>query len=184
MPVSKQFFQLLSPQDRGALKLTIQQFYRVNGDSTQNRGVASDVVLPSLLDKMELGESFLDNALAFDRIPAAQYTNLHMVNADIISNLRKASEHRVANDTEFKDVAGDIKRYVERKARKVVSLNEADLRKEREESKRETAEQKKLEEDANGEDAPIFPKNYYNDEVLRISVDYLDMLKGMKTAKK
>ncbi|MEZ6068249.1 MAG: S41 family peptidase [Planctomycetaceae bacterium] len=55
-------FRLFGGDDRGKLKLTIQQFYRVNGDSTQNRGVRSDIVLPSLLDHAETGESFLDNA--------------------------------------------------------------------------------------------------------------------------
>ncbi len=64
---------MFAPEDCGALKLTISQFYRVNGDSTQNLGVPSDVVLPSLLDHMDLGESSLDNALKFDHIEPADY---------------------------------------------------------------------------------------------------------------
>src|ERR1700748_417760 len=69
MPVSSQMVKLLpGSKGRGALKRTINQFYRVNGDSTHNRGVESDVVLPSLIDHMDLGESFMENALAFDRI--------------------------------------------------------------------------------------------------------------------
>ena len=55
----------------GALKLTISKFYRVNGDSTQTKGVTSDVVLPSLLNVREIGEDSLDNALEFDRITRA-----------------------------------------------------------------------------------------------------------------
>ena len=65
---------VFAPEDLGALKLTISQFYRVNGDSTQNLGVPSDVVLPSLLDHMDMGESSLDNALKFDHIEPADYT--------------------------------------------------------------------------------------------------------------
>ncbi|MCA9064754.1 MAG: PDZ domain-containing protein, partial [Planctomycetaceae bacterium] len=58
----------LSFIDRGALKLTISQFYRVNGESTQTMGVRSDVVLPSLLNHRDIGEDALDNALPFDTI--------------------------------------------------------------------------------------------------------------------
>ncbi len=74
MPVGQSGLSgLFDPEDRGALKLTISQFYRVNGDSTQNLGVPSDVVLPSLWDHMDIGESSLENALKFDHIEPADY---------------------------------------------------------------------------------------------------------------
>jgi carboxyl-terminal processing protease len=184
MPVSRQFFQLLSPQDRGALKLTINQFYRVNGDSTQNRGVNSDVVLPSLLDHMDLGESSLDNALAFDKIAPARYRALNYVTPELLSSLKKTSAARVADDQKFKDVMADIARFEERKNRKTVSLNEEELKAEREAAKREDEVQKKIEEEEPRHDGPIFRKDYYNDEVLRVCIDYLDLLKGVKTAKR
>jgi carboxyl-terminal processing protease len=82
MPVTRSFFQFNKQPDRGALKLTIQQFYRVNGDSTQNRGVRSDVVLPSILDHRDLGESSLDNALPFDHIPPARFAPSGFVNSN------------------------------------------------------------------------------------------------------
>ena len=59
------------PNVLGALKITMQQFYRPNGDSTQKRGVISDVVLPSITDKMDVGESDLDYPVEFDRISPA-----------------------------------------------------------------------------------------------------------------
>ena len=60
---------------QGALKLTIQTFYRINGDSTQRDGVVPDIVLPSMLDIAEIGEASLPNALKVDPIPPAQYTD-------------------------------------------------------------------------------------------------------------
>ena len=53
--------------DLGALKLTIQQFYRANGDSTQINGVSPHVHLPSIRDYMDFGESKMDNALKFEK---------------------------------------------------------------------------------------------------------------------
>src|SRR6187401_3719702 len=61
-------------QEDGALKLTIQKFYRVAGGSTQLHGVASDIVLPSLTDLPEFGEGSLKNCLPYDEVPKARYT--------------------------------------------------------------------------------------------------------------
>ena len=72
-----------TPPKLGALKLTIQQFYRVNGDSTQDRGVLSDIVLPSLSEYVATGEKELDFALAFDKVKAADHANLGMVPAEV-----------------------------------------------------------------------------------------------------
>ncbi len=60
----------------GALKLTIQQFYRVNGDSTQNRGVACDIVLPSLSEVAATPEKDLDFALPFDQVKPVTHQNM------------------------------------------------------------------------------------------------------------
>ena len=54
--------------DLGALKVTIQKFYRVNGGSTQYKGVTPDVVLPSMLDYLETGEQYMDNSLPWDQV--------------------------------------------------------------------------------------------------------------------
>lgn len=181
MVVGRQMFRFLKAQNRGALKLTIQQFFRVNGDSTQNRGVESDVVLPSIYDHMELGESFLENALKFSRVPAARFTPVDMVNNNIVQQLQKDSKKRVAADAKFQEAQQRIDRYEQRKNRKELSLNESERRKER-------ALEKKIEEDETATDdrgnGPIFPVDHYNDEVLRIGVEYAGFLKSLKTAKK
>src|SRR5438128_1875995 len=62
-----------SPDD-GALKLTIQKFYRVAGASTQLHGVATDIVLPSVTDRPEFGEGALKNCLPYDEVSPARYT--------------------------------------------------------------------------------------------------------------
>lgn len=146
MPVSSQMFRLLNNQNRGALKLTINQFYRVNGDSTQNRGVESDIALPSILDHMDLGESFLDNALAFDRINPAPHVMYDVVSQGIVAGLRDASQKRVAADAEFAKIQKDIQRYLERKTRKFVWLNEEKLRSERDADKAANEAEKEEEE--------------------------------------
>ena len=193
MPVTPRVFAFFANrEDRGALKLTINQFYRVNGDSTQNRGVQSDVVLPSLIDHMDLGESFMDNALAFDRVEPAKYTANDYITPEILSALRTSSQTRVAANTEFQKDLKDIDRFLARKNRKAVSLNEEARRKERAEDQRESEKKKEegkesdpvseLEEESGG--GPVFKQTYYTDEVLAIAIDYANQLKGLITAKK
>jgi len=185
MPVG-QLFQFLNNADRGALKLTIQQFYRVNGDSTQNRGVTSDIVLPSVIDHMDLGESFLDNALAFDRVEAAAYQSLDFVNRQMLATLAASSKKRVKGDDDFQELQKGIDRYVTRKNRKEVSLNESVIRQEREEdkqNKKENEDDEKNQVDSRGK-GPVFPDNFYNNEVLQITVDYIQQIGGAKTVQK
>jgi carboxyl-terminal processing protease len=188
MPVGRRFFGILNPQQRGALKLTINQFYRVNGDSTQNRGVRSDVVLPSLLDHMDLGESFLDNALEFDQVPPASYKPVGLVTRNVVSMLQQRSKKRVTAEPEFQKKQKEIERYLSRKNRKTITLNEEKLRQERDADKgdddKKKKDDKKDDPDKKKEDAPIFSAAYYNDEILSISLDYMDLLRSQKTAKK
>ncbi len=176
-------------EDLGALKLTIQQFYRVNGDSTQNRGVRSDVVLPSRIDHMDLGESFLDNALPFDSIPEADNVyNVAMRSGPVINRLKLESEKRVAASEDFKKVKKQIERYVKRKNRKTVSLNEEVLGKQRKIEEEELEAlfpelKKEKDKDKNKkkkEEKEVFPQGFYNDEVLHITADYATLLKQAK----
>src|SRR5437899_7217338 len=85
----------------GALKLTIQKFYRVAGGSTQLHGVASDVILPSLSDLPEFGEGALKNALPYDEVAKARYTKWSDSHSLFIDQLRRRSEERVKNDPDF-----------------------------------------------------------------------------------
>lgn len=182
MPVGKRLFDLSQSSDRGALKLTINQFYRVNGDSTQKLGVPSDVVLPSLLDHMDLGEASLDNVMAFDRVAPVEHKKYSMLSAPVVSLLRDRSRDRVAVSKDFKEVAANIEKYLNRKKRKSISLNEEDLKQERLEEEEKT--KKDADEQQDKADGPIFPVEAYNNELLAISLDYVSALSGKLTANK
>jgi carboxyl-terminal processing protease len=183
MPVSSGM-ALFNRQDRGALKLTIQQFYRVNGDSTQKEGVKSDIVLPSLIDKMDLGESSLENALDFDRIPPASHASAGMVTEKILATLRDRSERRRSVDPKFQEINKDIERYLERKNRKSISLNETALRAERNLDRKEQEETEKEDPTLRSSNLPIFASDAYNNEVLQIALDYATLLRNPQAAQK
>lgn len=87
-------------EDIGALKMTIQKFYRINGGSTQLEGVHSDIKLPSRYSYMSIGERDLDNALKFDRVPQATYNLWN--NYENFNQVIDNSKKRIATNTHFK----------------------------------------------------------------------------------
>ncbi|MEK7857703.1 MAG: carboxy terminal-processing peptidase [Elusimicrobiota bacterium] len=107
----------------GALKLTIQKFYRVSGGSTQNRGVIPDIRLPSLTDYMDVTETSLKNALPYDEVEQARFSRIDLVSR-AMNQLQKASTERVNGSKEFAYVREDIERFKKQLADKSVSLNE------------------------------------------------------------
>ncbi|MBA3543769.1 MAG: carboxy terminal-processing peptidase, partial [Chthoniobacterales bacterium] len=122
-------------QDDGALKLTIQKFYRVAGGSTQLHGVTSDIVLPTLTDLPEFGEGALKNALPYDEVPAAKYSKWSDSHQLFIDELKIRSTARVAADPEFHYVMEDMGRLRQKLDDNRISLNEDGRRKEVEEQK-------------------------------------------------
>lgn len=166
-----------TPPKLGALKLTIQQFYRVNGDSTQERGVLSDVVLPSLTEHIGGGEKDQDHALAFDKVKEANHEHLDLVSPELKALLQKRSVERVKESADFKKLAKDVERFKERKARKKVPLNEKELREQLKSDDAEKIDQKVNEasppEGPSGDAAYKFKKNYMNNEVLQIMEDFI-----------
>jgi len=117
-------------QDDGALKLTIQKFYRVAGGSTQLHGVASDIVLPSLSDLPELGEGALKNCLPYDEVAKAKYTKWSDTHSLFLDQLKRRSAERVQNDREFHYVSEDMGRLRQKLNDNRISLNEDVRRKE------------------------------------------------------
>jgi carboxyl-terminal processing protease len=170
--------------DKGALKLTISKFYRVNGDSTQTRGVTSDVVLPSLLNHRDVGEESMDNALEFDRITRAPYNQYPNVTDAIVQSLQSKSEERVKADEDFRQINRIIERYIERKNEKLISLNESVLRAEEEELKQEKKEEEEAIKQTTGSaNEDIFPKDFYNKELVNISIDYVQLLGNQQASR-
>ncbi|MES2476283.1 MAG: carboxy terminal-processing peptidase [Verrucomicrobiota bacterium] len=115
---------MVPKSDPGALKVTISKFYRPSGKSTQLEGVKADVVIPSLSDFPEIGESDLINPLPWDTIETARFTPQDRVSASI-STLRTRSEQRVTKDADFQVLKSEVERLQKMRDEKSVSLNEA-----------------------------------------------------------
>ena len=123
--------QGLTPDsDPGALKVTISKFYRPSGKSTQLEGVKADIVLPSLTDLPEIGESDLGNPLPWDTIAAVNFTESNRVNGSL-ETLRTRSSQRITNNPDFAELKTDIARLRKIREDKFVSLNEERRQKEK-----------------------------------------------------
>jgi carboxyl-terminal processing protease len=120
----------LSTSDAGALKLTIQKFYRVRGGSTQLKGVESDIVLPSLTDNSEIGEGSLKNRLAYDEVAPVKIVDSMAATPLFLDELRARSAQRIVSDPEFRYTIEDMSRVREKIKENVMSLNEKARRKE------------------------------------------------------
>ncbi|MCD6580924.1 MAG: carboxy terminal-processing peptidase [Desulfuromusa sp.] len=110
----------------GAVKVTIQKFYRISGESTQEKGVLPDVVLPSRLDGLESGEKYLDNALPWDHIASAEYQPWK-ASAENISELKLLSEARIMEDEDFQEIISDADHAQKRRGETQQSLLLEDL---------------------------------------------------------
>jgi len=113
----------------GELKMTIAQFFRVSGDTTQLRGVTPDIVLPSYADAESFGESSFDNALPWTQIKAANYSRAGDLKG-LIPVLLALHDTRVKNDKDFQYLQEDIAESKVRRKKNLISLNEAERRKE------------------------------------------------------
>jgi carboxyl-terminal processing protease len=164
----------------GAIKITMQQFYRPNGDSTQSRGVLADVILPSLSTEISKGEKELDYAVAFDHVPAATFARLPgKVEPAILESLRNKSQSRREKSEDFQKLDEQIARYVEDSARKTLPLNEQKFMELR---KRSDAERTEREEFEHTTENNGIRRDFYVDEVLLITADYLAALRGENVA--
>ncbi|MGL4830599.1 MAG: carboxy terminal-processing peptidase, partial [Vibrio sp.] len=113
----------LFDKELGYVQYTIQKFYRIDGGSTQNKGVVPDIAYPTAVDPLETGESVEDNALPWDSIDKAKYERLNNFKS-VIANLDVKHQQRVAKDLEFGFIEQDIARYRAEKDDNLLSLNE------------------------------------------------------------
>ena len=173
-PLGQILFPIRSP-NYGALKLTIDQFYRPSGDSTQNRGVVSDIELPFITSHLDYGESDLDYAMAFDRVMPLKHLNYRSANAQIIEQLRQRSEKRCDESEYFAKQRRKIERYLEQKENPTVTLNKEQFLADREEINSEK-EQEEIFKKMLDDDRPVFPTTPYNEELIAIALDYLEVL--------
>lgn len=123
---NRMLLSVLAPQPgSGALKLTIQTFFRISGGSTQLKGVEPEIVLPSLNQALDIGEGALDHPLAYEVIEAQNYKLVHPDGFPIVP-LQANVDKRIADNAEFQYTLEDIKRAEERIEENVVSLNRAE----------------------------------------------------------
>jgi carboxyl-terminal processing protease len=177
VPISEQL-RRRGGANLGALKLTIQQFYRVNGESTQVQGVTPHVHIPSIRDKADFGEGKMDNALKFDKVNPLPVAGLKQVNPSIVREIEARSAERRKANPKFQKQEERIAKYVERKERHAISLNEEkfraefvpddELTKDEEKATKEKSKKKYTEH-------PAWESDYYNDEVASIVADYLTL---------
>ena len=111
--------QSLVPLQEGQLKITESKFYRISGDSTQHRGVIPDIDYPSVFDPTQIGESALDNALAWDQIAPARF-NRYQDYDTILPGLMALHQQRAANDPDYRYLEDQVE--MAREARKVSAL--------------------------------------------------------------
>ncbi len=169
-------------QNFGALKVTLQQFYLPDGESTQREGVPADIILPSITSKMDVAESDLKYALEHDRVPQASHSIYNMTPPDLLARLRTSSAGRVEKDEEFVDLLRRIELYVTQKEQNSISLAEDEFMKRRKELDADKEEEKKaLEAEMNTE--IIYRDTFYNREVVNIAHEYIDGLRQQNLAK-
>lgn len=128
--------QSLAPLKEGRLKITESKFYRISGDSTQHRGVMPDVMLPTLVDKTEVGESSYETALPWDQIhavPHEKYMNI----GKWVDQLQAQHEARAPQDPDYNYLVDQWQLIEQTKQKETVSLNK----------KTRLREQLKLEQD-------------------------------------
>ena len=118
--------------DPGTLKVTIRKFYRINGGSTQFKGVVPDIILPDTWNYSKIvGESALDNALPWDTIRPVAHED-YKLTQPFISTLHANSDSRLATNSDYKYVREDIEKFQKNQAEQATTLNEREAIKERE----------------------------------------------------
>jgi carboxyl-terminal processing protease len=182
LDLGETMFRVGNPPNLGALKLTMQQFYRPNGESTQRRGVLADVVLPSITDHMDVSEADLDHAIAFDKIPTAKFDTLNQVNPGLVNRLKAESAARRDQSEDFKKLQGNIQKYIEQKTKKEIPLNEAKFMARRAELDSDKEDQK-IDERLN-DSSKVVDRDFYFNECIGITLDYLRSLGKDKVAVK
>jgi len=121
-----QFIRGNSYGDLGALKTTIQKFYRINGGSTQREGVRSDIIFPDRFSYLDMGERDEESAMPWDKIAPAKYQPLNANYENVIANSKK----RIAANPTFNLIDENAKWIFERKDENIFSLNLDEFKKE------------------------------------------------------
>ena len=171
----------LFDKELGYVQYTIQKFYRIDGGSTQHKGVVPDIAYPTAVNPEETGESVEDNALPWDSIDKAKYDVLGDP-SELVQLLTKQHLERIAKDQEFGFIQEDIEEYNANKDKNTLSLNEKVRKKEADEADAKRLARVNQRQKTLGEKTfatlDDIPKDYeapdaYLDESVAIMVDML-----------
>ncbi|MBD8161335.1 carboxy terminal-processing peptidase [Erwinia persicina] len=185
--------QMLRPEwpALGSVQYTIQKFYRINGGSTQRKGVTPDLLMPTGVEAVETGEKFEDNALPWDSVNAASYVKTGDLKP-FEPQLIKDHQDRIAKDAEFQYIIKDIARFNANKdKRNIISLNLAEREKENREDDALRLERINARLKAEGKKPLVklddLPKDYkepdpYLDETVKIANDLAQLEKQQPPA--
>ena len=166
----------------GSIQYTIAKFYRIDGGSTQHRGVVPDILFPSAIEPDDFGESRADNALPWDQIDSVEYERFDWMSEELLDSLTQRHTTRIAENPEFAYVYEDIERFRERRDRDFISLvqsereaeSEADsaLRLQRINERLARAGEEPVEAAEDADERYRSPDAYL-DEALRITLDFI-----------
>lgn len=140
------------PEALGEAKLTVAKFYRINGSSTQLKGVMPDLELPTAFKVNEYGEGSQASALPWDQIASSRYETTNNVNDKIVSQLKDKYNQRLKSDEELKTLVKTLDEFKKARENKIVSLQEGKRKVEREEAEKKRKAMKQLGEDAEDEE--------------------------------
>lgn len=173
----------------GAIKLTNAKFYRVNGSSTQNKGVTPDIKFDSFLDYMEIGESNLDHAMPWDSVNPVEHDSFNDKIKDSLPYLQKKTIERQNISSDFNKLDKAIDLYAKVTERKTVPLNEEKRWQMYLDEKKILDEQKDFTETIlpagmNADTSKEKDKDIYLNESINIFIDYIDFLEGYKEPSK
>jgi carboxyl-terminal processing protease len=136
----------------GQLTVTMGKYYRVTGDSVQNRGVMPEIPLPSLISPTEVGESNRDSALPWDQIRSAEFSADHYLSA-ALDAVGKSHAERMQTDPDLHALIADADAFEKMRQAKTVSLNLASRKAERERLDAERLERINVRRAAHQQDA-------------------------------
>lgn len=147
----------------GEIKFTIAQFFRINGGTTQLRGVIPDINFPTLADTTDFGESSYDNALPWTQIKAADYTPAGNLSG-IVPKLRASHDKRISQNKDFKFLQEDVVEFNTLRQKNLISLNETERRHEREAREARLKARKKTGEDNHPDKTAVDADNELRDD--------------------
>jgi carboxyl-terminal processing protease len=156
----------------GELKMTVAQFFRINGGTTQLRGVTPDILFPSVSDAEAFGESSFDNALPWTQIKAANYSPAGDLKG-LLPVLLALHDARVKADKDFQYLQEDIAESRLRRQKNLISLNEAERRKERAAEETRLMSRETRKDATKGASNDVIGKEYASEKAIALRDDGL-----------